>query len=99
MRVSGASLRSGWDYAVVDFYYNSGSHAIRTVQEVLGLTVDGQLGPKTIAAINSAPKEKLAAYLDARLAFMKSLSTWPTFGKGWAARVAHVKDGALKDWA
>jgi lysozyme family protein len=30
-----------------------------------------------------------------RLDFMKRLSTWATFGKGWSARVARVKENAI----
>jgi lysozyme family protein len=32
---------------------------------------------------------------DGRLAFLKGLNTWPTFGKGWSRRVADVRKHAL----
>jgi len=35
-------------------------------------------------------------YQSTRLAFMQSLPTWDTFGKGWGRRVTEVKDAALK---
>ena len=51
-------------------------------------------------AVNSGPKRAMGAYAatptidgicDGRLAFLKSLSTWPTFGNGWTNRVASVR--------
>jgi lysozyme family protein len=33
---------------------------------------------------------------DARLAFLKRLKTWPTFGVGWGRRVVDVKATSLK---
>jgi lysozyme family protein len=32
---------------------------------------------------------------DRRLSFLHDLPTWPTFGKGWARRVAEVKAAGL----
>lgn len=52
-------------------------------------------------AVNSGPgraKKVSGGSIDEicnkRLAFMKSLKTWKTFGKGWAARVADVRKNA-----
>lgn len=99
MRIKGDELQHGWDYAMMDAAVNSGpKRAVEWAQEVLGLTVDGVMGPKTRAAIHHAPKEKLNEYMDKRLAFLKSLDTWATFGKGWGKRVEHVRTLALKDW-
>jgi len=33
----------------------------------------------------------IANILALRLAMLKSLKTWPVFGKGWASRIAHVQ--------
>ena len=73
-----------FDYAV-----NSGvSRAAKTLQAVVGVTQDGQIGPQTI----QATKAYVAlAVTNKRLAFMQSLSIWSTFGKGWSARIADVK--------
>lgn len=99
IKVKGDRLQHGWDYAIVDFAFNSGpSRAVRLAQLVLGLEVDGVVGPLTIAAIHHAPKEKLAEYMDRRLAYLKTLDDWPHFGKGWTQRVKDVKATALKDW-
>ena len=41
------------------------------------------------------PKVLVAAICDERLAFLKSLKTWPVFGRGWTKRVAQVRTAAL----
>jgi lysozyme family protein len=92
-RISGDSLPSGIDFAVFDFAVNSGvSRAAKTLQAVVGATQDGQIGPATI----QATKDYVAmAVTNKRLAFMQSLSIWSTFGKGWSARIADVKNQIL----
>ena len=92
-RISGDDLPSGVDFAVFDFAVNSGvSRAAKTLQGIVGVTQDGQIGPATI----QATKTYIAMTVtNKRLAFMQSLSIWPTFGKGWAARIADVKNQIL----
>jgi lysozyme family protein len=89
-RVRGDDLPSGVDFAVFDFAVNSGvSRAAKYLQAVVGVTQDGVIGPATI----QATKTYVAmAVTNRRLAFMKSLSIWSTFGKGWSARIADVKN-------
>ena len=89
-RISGDNLPSGVDFAVFDYAVNSGvSRAAKTLQAVVGVTQDGQIGPATI----EATKTYVAmAVTNKRLAFMQSLSIWSTFGKGWSARIADVKN-------
>ena len=75
---------------------NSGvDRAVRWLQEAVGAKVDGVLGTQTLAAANQQDPEKLnARYNGTRLTFMASLSTWDSFGKGWARRVASNLIGA-----
>lgn len=96
-KVGGDLLPSGLDYAVFDFGVNSGvSRAAKFLQGLLGVTQDGAIGPKTVAATEGKNVADLINKLcDNRLAFMKSLSTWKTFGKGWSSRVAGVRTAAL----
>ncbi len=91
-------LPLGIDYAVLDFAVNSGpGQAAKTLQRVLGVAPDGIIGERTLQAILKADTEDLVhAYLNARLAFLKRLKTWPTFGKGWGRRVEEVRDGSLR---
>jgi lysozyme family protein len=88
-RVSGDLLPDGVDFAVFDFAVNSGvSRAAKYLQAIVGVTQDGQIGPATIQATKTFVA---MAVTNKRLAFMRSLSIWSTFGKGWAARIADVK--------
>ena len=95
--VKGDDLPEGVDYAVFDFAINSGpSRAAKALQSVLSVTVDGQIGPTTLRALETAnPREVATAVCEARLAFLQSLSTYATFGKGWSQRVLEVKNAAL----
>lgn len=84
------ALPDGIKFDVFDMAVNSGVTAsIRIVQRAAGATPDGVIGPKTLQALNSIPPERLAARFNgARLAFMAELPTWPSFGRGWAKRIA-----------
>lgn len=91
-KIRGDDLPSGVDMAVFDCCVNSGpGRAAKMLQRVLGLTEDGAIGPNTLSKALSIDSSKLIAdYNDARLAFLKSLPTWATFGNGWETRVAQV---------
>lgn len=84
------ALPDGIKFDVFDMAVNSGVTAsIRIVQRAAGSTPDGVIGPLTLRAINSIPSARLAARFNgARLAFMAELPTWPSFGRGWARRIA-----------
>lgn len=91
--IMGPDLPSGVDYAVFDLAVNSGvARAARMLQKVLGVTQDGKIGPQTLAAAEKADdRETIKQLCAARLAFLRSLKTWPTFGKGWQRRVEDVQ--------
>ena len=94
--IRGDDLPAGVDYALLDFAVNSGpSRAIRYVQIALGVPSDGIIGPQTLTAIKAeTPSDLIESVCDSRLSFLQALSTWATFGRGWSARVARVKDNA-----
>ncbi len=96
--VSGDDLPAGLDYAMFDFGVNSGpSRAIKFLQWALAVPQDGKLGPVTMAAVAKDHTGPLIEVLcDRRLAWLKGLGTWPTFGNGWTNRVVGVKSLALK---
>lgn len=98
--VKGDLLPSGLDYAVADFGINSGpARAAKHLQKVVGVAQDGDIGPKTLAAIAGRdPQDIINALCDSRLRFLKALKTWGTFGKGWGRRVAEVRAVGLA-WA
>lgn len=96
-KVCGNDLPGGIDFATFDFAVNSGpARAAKYLQAALGIARDGVIGPATIAAARSADARKIIDRLCAdRLAFLKRLRTWPTFGRGWTARVSSVETEAL----
>lgn len=76
-----------------DFHVHSQSHAIKTIQQLVGVKADGVMGPVTISAINSADTASLHDRLKAaRLSFLKSLiekdPSQAGFAAGWIARVS-----------
>ena len=96
-KISGDSLPLGIDYATFDMAVNSGvSRAAKTLQQVLGVGADGQIGPATLRALETANAREVATGVcEARLAFLQSLPTYGTFGKGWARRVSEVENTAF----
>lgn len=95
--VQGDDLPDGIDYAVFDFAVNSGpGRAAKFLQRILGVAVDGKIGPATISAAKASFKASVINTLSAdRLEFLKGLPTWNRYRKGWSARVARVKSAAL----
>ncbi|TPN44857.1 glycoside hydrolase family 108 protein [Mesorhizobium sp. B1-1-7] len=96
--VKGDDLPTGIDYVLFDGAVNSGpKQSVIWLQRALGAAykgrVDGTMGLTTVEAVNAV--NDLDALVDRicdqRLAFMRHLSTWPVFGRGWSARVAEVR--------
>lgn len=96
--VRGDDMPAGLDLAVFDFAVNSGaSRAARSLQRALGVTVDGLIGPETLAAAVAKPApETIKAICAGRRAFLERLSTFPVFGRGWTRRVQEIEATALK---
>jgi lysozyme family protein len=101
--VRGDDLPLGCDYAVFDFAVNSGVRtASRKLQEIVGATVDGAIGPKTLEAVRGFVGAYGAVMLsdavcNSRMAYLRGLNTFPTFGRGWTARVMGARDGCQFD--
>ena len=96
-KVQGDFLPDGVDLAVFDAADNSGpGRAAKWLQEMVGAKADGVIGPQTLTTVEQIdPKKLVADYNAHRLAFLKGLPTFPTFGKGWSNRVAAVTTEAL----
>jgi len=77
-------------YQVWDFAVNAGmSRAVISLQRAVGVADDGKIGPRTLAAVAAmSVTDVLSRFNAERLEFYASLSTWATYGKGWARRVA-----------
>jgi lysozyme family protein len=97
-KIKGDELPTGVDYAVFDAAINSGpGRAAKWLQTTVGAVPDGAIGAGTLAKVAAMGAEEIVEkYQATRLAFMQSLPTWDTFGKGWGRRVTEVKDAALK---
>lgn len=95
--IAGDALPSGVDLAVFDYAVNSGAtRAGRALQQVCGVRVDGNVGLSTAAAAKGMDPEKVIdGICDERLAFMRRLSTFSTFGKGWVRRVDGIRKTAV----
>lgn len=98
--IKGDDLPPGVDLATFDFGVNSGvSRASRYLQAVVGVPADGKIGPATLRAVTSASgKEVIQGLCGRRLSFLKALSTFSTFGKGWSRRVASVEAKSVAMW-
>lgn len=90
-------MPSGVDLCLFDSAVNSGPRrAARWLQEAVGATADGIIGPKTLAAVAAAePSVLINDYLDIRLRFLQSLRNWKVFGRGWERRVKETRKLAL----
>ena len=78
--------------AVFDAAVNSGpGQSAKWLQRALGIKEDGVIGPVTIkAAWVSDYQTVLRKMLGYRLQFMTNLSTWASFGRGWARRIVKL---------
>lgn len=97
-KVRGDDLPSGLDLVAFDAAVNSGpARGAKWLQLAVGVSDDGKIGPETIAAARKtyAPAA-IERAIGFRLAFLKRLKTWPTFGRGWQRRVDDVKATALQ---
>ena len=90
-------LGPGKDCAVLDFGYNSGPpRSIKYAQRVVGVAMDGILGPITLNAVNNFnPQDFINDLCNVRLNFLQGLGTWPEFGAGWHARVEDLRSYSL----
>lgn len=96
-RIHGDRLHDGVAFQVFDFAVNSGiDTAVRYLQRALGVADDGHWGPVSQAAADAMSESDTIMRLNAeRLDFYTRLSTWPSFGRGWARRiVGNLRYGA-----
>ena len=97
-KVMASDLPGGVDYAVFDFAVNSGpARAAKFLQKAVGVAQDGKIGADTLKAARATDAAALVDRIcDARLAWLRTLGTWATFGKGWTNRVEGVRKLAKK---
>ena len=90
-------LPAGVDYAVFDVAVNSGpGRAAKFLQAAVEATPDGAIGPGTLDKVGAQePPSIINSICDKRLAFLRGLDTFATFGMGWTSRVTGVRQQAL----
>ncbi|WP_243367599.1 glycoside hydrolase family 108 protein [Microvirga solisilvae] len=91
-------LPAGLDIALFDLAVNSGpERAVMLLQKVLGVEIDGVIGPVTLDAIRYAECiATIRALTRERLGFLSRLAIWPVFGRGWRRRVLDVEREAIR---
>jgi lysozyme family protein len=92
-------LPDGLAYAVFDFAVNSGpARAARELQRVLRVDQDGVVGNVTLTAARERGDltNLIREYQAARLAFVRRLATYDSFGRGWERRIAEVEAAAVR---
>jgi len=96
-KVRGDDLPAGLDYVAMDGAVNSGPRrGAQWLQRALGVKDDGVIGPQTVAAARGADAASVInKALDKRMAFLRGLRTFDTFGRGWTRRVSEVRSEAL----
>ncbi len=85
-------------FQVFDFAVNSGIEtALRKLQAAAGVADDGHVGPITVAALKAmSVTDFIMRFAALRLRYWSKLSTWATFGRGWAVRAARdLEYGAM----
>lgn len=89
-------LPPGVDLMLFDFGVNAGpARAVRMLQEIVGVTQDGSVGPITLGAVGAvAPLQIVRSFAQKRLSFYRQLADWPVFGKGWTNRTNTVEQQA-----
>jgi lysozyme family protein len=97
-KIKGDDLPAGVDYIVFDAAINSGpGRAAKWLQQTVGAIPDGMIGPGTLGKVAAMPADDIVEkYQQTRLEFLRSLSTWNTFGRGWGRRVQEVQVTAAK---
>jgi len=76
-------------WQLTDAAYNHGNRqAVKFLQRAVGVTADGLIGPRTLAAVAEMDKNDVVfLFLAERLEFFTNLRIWQTFGKGWTRRI------------
>lgn len=96
--VKADALPKGVDFVTFDGAVNSGPiQSVKWVQRALGSrykgAIDGYIANLTLEAIRQTNDvdDLVDRICDRRMAFLKALKTWDTFGRGWSRRVSSVR--------
>ena len=97
-RIKGDDLPAGVACVVMDYAVNSGiSRASKALQSVCGISNgDGIIGPASLHAVwttvrNDGEESVVNAVTEQRQGFIRALSIYDTFGKGWERRIEETR--------
>lgn len=87
---------------LVDWVWGSGVSGIKIPQQLLGVTADGIVGPKTLAALNAQKPEAFFNLIKNRReqffnTIVKNNPSQKVFLKGWLRRLNSINFGYLRD--
>jgi len=87
---------------LVDWVWGSGVNGIKIPQQLLGVTADGIVGPKTLAALNAKEPHAFFNLIKNRReqffnTIVKNNPSQKVFLKGWLRRLNSIGFGYLKD--
>lgn len=91
-------LPAALDYLTFDAAVNHGvSRSARFLQTAVGATVDGAIGPKTVAAANATldRSKAVSEFCVTRGLFYAEIGTFQRYGKGWFRRLFETHATAL----
>jgi lysozyme family protein len=91
------SMPSGVDYCLFDLSVNAGcGRSAMVMQSAVGVKVDGQIGPISLAAIlGLEPKYVIDRFTEEKIHFYKDLHNY-NYEHGWLVRAETVRQRALK---
>lgn len=102
-RIKGDDLPVGVACVVMDYAVNSGiSRASKALQSVCGIANgDGVIGPASLNAVwttvkNTSEEDVITAVTEQRQGFIRALSIYDTFGKGWERRIEETRAKAME---
>lgn len=93
----GEVLPRGLDFVVFSMGVNAGpGRSVKLLQQSIGCVPDGIIGPRTRELISTSNTATLIAkFSETRREYYRALKTFPTFGKGWLARVDREESEGL----
>ena len=102
-RIKGEELPAGVACVVMDYAVNSGiSRASKALQSVCGIANgDGIIGPASLNSVwttvkNTSEEDVINAVTEQRQGFIRALSIYDTFGKGWERRIEETRAKAME---
>ena len=101
-RICGDKLPAGVAVVVMDYAVNSGtSRASKALQQVCNAGKDGVIGPHTLHAVHVMCNDNgqefvIEGVTTLRQEFIRGLSIYDTFGRGWERRISETHDLAME---